>query len=250
MPNLFNIIKHQGKQYIPDVTKAVLPDLHPGRPVLDSKPCRESCSLCVQHCPVKAIVNPPLQLNLGKCVFCSECETQCPESKIHFSADYKIASNCREKLIITEGNDMLSLMNPDAIRKEIKRCFGRSLKLRLVSDGSCNGCELELNASGNVNFDMGRYGIEFLASPRHCDGTVITGPLVKNSEQALELTHKAIPQPRILIHAGACAVSGGIFSDSPALSRNFLNENIPDLYIPGCPVHPLTFINGILELIK
>ena len=142
------------------------------------------------------------------------------------------------------------MMNPDALRKEIKRCFGRSLKLRLVSDGSCNGCELELNASGNVNFDMGRYGIEFLASPRHCDGIVITGPLVKNSEMALELTYKAIPQPRILILAGSCAISGGIFADSPALSRSFLNENIPDLYIPGCPIHPLTFINGILELIK
>ncbi|MFH0895461.1 MAG: 4Fe-4S dicluster domain-containing protein [Bacteroidota bacterium] len=250
MFTIFNIIKHQGKQYIPDVTKVTLPAYHPGKPHIENKLCSQNCNDCVQHCPVKAIDNSPLRIDLSKCVFCSDCENICPEKKIQFTPDFKIASNTLENLVVTEGIINSTFFNPDIIRKEIKRCFGRSLKLRLVSNGSCNGCELELNAAGNVNFDMGRYGIEFLASPRHCDGVVITGPLVKNSEQALELTYKAIPQPRIIILVGACAISGGIFADSSALNRSFLDKYKPDLYIPGCPVHPLTFINGILELIK
>jgi len=126
----------------------------------------------------------------------------------------------------------------------------RSLKLRLVSAGSCNSCELELNACGNVNFDMSRYGIEFLASPRHCDGVVVTGPIVANSSESLRITMEAIPQPKILILVGAWAISGRAFAESPAVDRHLLNVLKPDLYIPGCPPHPLTFINGVLKLIR
>ena len=108
---------------------------------------------------------------------------------------------------------------------------------------------MELNAAGNVNFDMGRYGIEFVASPRHADGIVITGPISENMAGALQICYDAIPAPKLIILAGTDAISGGIFSGSPALKRDFLSKYPIDLYVPGNPVHPLTFINGVLSLI-
>ena len=250
MSNILKIIKHQGKQFIPDPTKVTLPLQHAGKPVIEGKDCVQKCSSCKDICPVGAINISPVSLNLGKCVFCSECEATCPSNKIKFSSEYKITSNDADLLIVREGMNNEIKLDENKIRKEIKRCFGKSLKLRLVSAGSCNGCELELNAAGNVNFDMGRYGIEFLASPRHCDGVVVTGPIVENSFDALRITIEAVPQPKILILTGACAVSGGIFAESNALNRKLLETIKPDLLIPGCPPHPLTFINGLLRLIK
>jgi Ni,Fe-hydrogenase III small subunit len=108
---------------------------------------------------------------------------------------------------------------------------------------------MELNACGNVNFDMGRYGIEFVASPRHADGIVITGPISKNMAEPLQITYDAIPSPKIIILAGTDAISGGIFEGSPAIDRKFIEQNQIDLYIPGNPVHPLTFINGVIDLL-
>ena len=250
MFDILKIIKHQGKQFIPDPTKVTLPQQHPGKPVIEGKECDKNCTLCKEICPVNAIDLSPVSLNLGKCVFCSECEAACSSQKIRFTSEYKISSNNSDLLIVNEGMNNEIKFDADKIRKEIKRCFGRSLKLRLVSAGSCNSCELELNAAGNVNFDMGRYGIEFLASPRHCDGVVVTGPIVENSVDALRITMEAIPQPKILIRAGACAVSGGVFAESKTIDRKFLEIYKPDLLVPGCPPHPLTFVNGVLELIR
>jgi Ni,Fe-hydrogenase III small subunit len=107
-----------------------------------------------------------------------------------------------------------------------------------------------LNACGNVNFDLGRFGIVFVASPRHADGFGITGPISENMAEPLQICYDAIPDPKIIILAGTDAISGGIFIDSPALNRSFLNKYIIDLYVPGNPIHPLTFINGVLELIR
>ena len=126
---------------------------------------------------------------------------------------------------------------------------GGSLKLRQVSAGGDNSCELELNACSNVNFDMGRFGIEFVASPRHADGIVITGPITANMAAALQTCYDAMPEPKLIILAGVDAISGGIFAGSPALDRRFLDKNNVDLYVPGNPMHPLTFINGVLDLI-
>lgn len=134
------------------------------------------------------------------------------------------------------------------VNREIKRMFGRSLKLRQVSAGGCNACEMELNACSNVNFDMERFGIEFTASPRHADGIVITGPVSENMAAALEDTYLSTPEPRLMILAGACAISGGVFAGSPALDRAFLKGRKVDLFVPGCPPHPLTFINALLGL--
>ena len=141
-------------------------------------------------------------------------------------------------------------LNPDLIRQEISSCFHGSLKLRQVSAAGDNSAELELNAAGNVNFDISRFGIEFVASPRHADGIVITGPVSENMAAPLQICYDAVPDPKIIIVCGVDAISGGIFSGSSALNRKFLEKNKIDLYIPGNPPHPLTIINGVLDLIK
>jgi Ni,Fe-hydrogenase III small subunit len=246
MLNTFKIIYHQGKQYIPDVTKAKVPGIFRGRPEISIEKVDEA--LLAEVCPTNAISINPVSIDLGKCVFCGECARLFP-GKIHFTTDYKLTSNDRNGLIIAEGSNTPIILNPDLVRKEIRKLFHGSLKLRQVSAGGDNSTELELNASGNVNFDIGRFGIEFVASPRHADGIVITGPITKNMAEPLEITYKATPSPKIIILAGTDAISGGIFADSPAIDRSFLEKNHIDLFIPGNPVHPLTFINGILDLL-
>ena len=241
------ILFHQGKQYIPDVTTANVPGEFRGRPEISAE--KVDVKALVELCPVGAIDSNPISIDLGKCTFCGECAFAFP-NKIKFTKDYKIATNEREGLIIKEEDTKLIAFNPDLIRKEISKYFSGSLKLRQVSAGGDNSCELELNACGNVNFDMGRFGIEFVASPRHADGIVITGPITENMAEPLQICYDAIPDTKIIILAGTDAISGGIFSDSPALNRSFLSKYKIDLYVPGNPIHPLTFINGILELIK
>ena len=132
---------------------------------------------------------------------------------------------------------------------DLARVFGRSLKLRQVSAGGCNACELELNALSNVNFDVQRYGIEWVASPRHADGLVLTGPLTQNMRDAVRLAWEAMPDPRFVVAFGACTISGGLYRSAPALDRTFLAEGVPVLLIPGCPPHPLSFVHAVLDLL-
>jgi len=241
------ILFHQGKQYIPDVTRAEVPGIFRGRPVISSVKVNET--ELAEICPTNAISADPVCIDLGKCTFCGECAFAF-SNKIKFTTDYKIATNERNRLTIKEGIDGPVELNPELIKREISEYFSGSLKLRQVSAGGDNSCELELNACGNVNFDMGRFGIEFVASPRHADGIVITGPITENMAQPLQICYDAIPEPKIIILAGTDAISGGIFEGSPAVNRSFLSRYKIDLYVPGNPVHPLTFINGILELIR
>lgn len=247
MINNIKILYHQGKQYIPDVTTVEVPGVFRGRPVI-SKSVVDETKL-VNICPTEAIVTKPVSIDLGKCTFCGECAFAFPE-KISFTKDYKISANNRTDLIIKEGIESQMVLNPELIRKEIYSFFSGSLKLRQVSAAGDNSCEWELNAAGNVNFDMGRFGIEFVASPRHADGIVITGPISENMAEPLQICYDAVPDPKIIILAGTDAISGGIFEGSAALSREFLKKYHVDLYVPGNPVHPLTFINGVLSLIR
>lgn len=235
----------QGKQYIKDIKNAPMREQFRGFPILSDG--QECCS--AEICPTGALSTNPLSIDMGKCTFCGACERAC--EAIKFTNGYKLTSSNRDKLIITSKDSYYEYLE-DAIevKKEIVKVFGHSLKLRQVSAGGCNGCEMELNACSNVNFDMGRFGIDFVASPRHADGIVITGPITENMAYALEDCYKAVPNPKLVILCGACAISGGIFQESSVINREFLEKYPVDLYIPGCPVHPLTFINGVLKYIQ
>jgi Ni,Fe-hydrogenase III small subunit len=247
MFNNLKIVYHQGKQFIPNTATAEVPGIFRGRPLISGEKVDENA--LKELCPVNAIGTNPVSIDLGKCTFCGECAMVYPQ-KITFTKDYKISTNERQRLIVKEGDNHPIEVNPASVRKEIHRVFGKSLKLRQVSAGGDNSCEWELNASNNVQFDLGRYGIEFVASPRHADGILITGPINENMAAALRIAYDAIPDPKILVLCGVDAISGGIFADSETLNRNILNDLAIDLYIPGNPSHPLMIINGLIDLTR
>ncbi|MCX6219501.1 MAG: NADH:ubiquinone oxidoreductase [Bacteroidia bacterium] len=245
---MFSNIKiwyHQGKQFIPDVRNAKVPGIFRGRPVISAEKVDETS--LVNCCPTGAISTAPVSIDLGKCTFCGECARIFPQ-KIVFTSDYKLSTNVRERLIVKEGVDQPIDLDKDLIAKEFKTLFGSSLKLRQISAGGDNSCEWELNAANNVQFDMSRFGIEFVASPRHADGIVITGPITANMAEPLQICYDATPDPKMVVLVGTDAISGGIFEGSPALDRSFLESHKVDLYIAGNPTHPLTVINGLLAL--
>lgn len=237
--------KSQGTQFIPD-PRLANPAGFRGKPLIGTAECAPACQRCVDSCPSDAIAVNPVQIDLGRCVLCGDCEPVCPSQKLSFSADFKLASTSREALTVSTARPDI---DPIQVSAALHKRFGRSLKLRSVSAGGCNGCEMEINALGNVNFDLGRYGIDIVASPRHADALVLSGPISRNMAQALQICWDAMPDPKFLIAVGACAISGGVFAGSPALDRSFLNGVTPALYVPGCPAHPLTFISGILDLL-
>jgi len=241
------IVYHQGKQFIPDVTKAKVPGIFRGRPVISSEKVDETA--LIELCPVDAISASPVSIDMGKCTFCGECAKKFP-NKIRFTTDYKIATNERDRLIVKEGDDQPVEVNPETVRSEVHRLFGGSLKLRQVSAGGDGSCEMELNAANNVQFDMSRFGIDFVASPRHADGIVITGPITENMAKSVQICYDAVPEPRIIVLVGTDAISGGILGNSSAIDRSFLDNYSVDLYIPGNPAHPLTIVNGLLDLTR
>ena len=249
MLDVLKIRLKQGRQYIPDLKKAVINPMHRGFPVISAKQAGAGFDTDAV-CPASAITASPLSIDMGKCIFCGDCARECKNGEITFSNFHKLSADSAEKLIVTAATKAEEYeKSAVVVRKKLRSIFGRSLKLRQVSAGGCNGCELELNACSNVNFDMGRYGIDFVASPRHADGIVVTGPITENMAYALEDTYKAVPDPKIIILAGSCAISGGLFAGSKAIDRAFLIGKKIDLYVPGCPIHPLTFINGVMKVL-
>jgi Ni,Fe-hydrogenase III small subunit len=131
-----------------------------------------------------------------------------------------------------------------------RRRLGRSLSIREVDAGSCNGCELEINALNNAFYDLERFGLRFVASPRHADVLFVTGPVTKNMRQALERTHRATPAPKWVVAVGNCAIDGGLFSGSYAVTGG-VSAVIPvDLHIRGCPPRPWDLLNGLLALMQ
>ncbi len=235
----------QGTRYIKDPRRAN-PIGFRGKPVIGAGDCGTGCVACVAACPTEAITLNPVQIDLGRCVLCGDCEPACPSAKLTFTSDFQLASTERGGLMISASR---SAPDPVKVSEALRKRLGRSLKLRSVSAGGCNGCELELNALTNVNFDIGRYGIDIVASPRHADGLVLTGPITRNMAEALQLCWDAMPEPKLVIAVGACAISGSPFEGSSAIDRSFLERFKPTLYVPGCPPHPLTFVCGILDLL-
>ncbi len=223
----------------------VLPARFRGRPELHPHRCRDGCRACAAACPTEAISLEPLRLDLGACLFCGACEEACPGGAIRFTPDHRLAASRRADLVLHDSETPMVA----ALDKRMRSLFGRSLKLRQVAAGDCSGCAAELTALGNVIFDLGRFGIQFVASPRHADGLVITGPVTGNMRSALLDAYAATPSPRIVIAVGACAISGGPFRGSPLANDGVPPEVPVDLYVPGCPPHPLTVLDGLLRLL-
>jgi Ni,Fe-hydrogenase III small subunit/NAD-dependent dihydropyrimidine dehydrogenase PreA subunit len=227
--------------------EAALPDRFRGAPALEPARCREGCADCIEACPTGALsvdAEGP-QLDLGRCLFCGECAARCPDGALQFTRDHRMASRRREDLLLRGSRRGLA----EAFEERLRRIYGRSLRLRQVSAGGCKACEADVNVLSTVVFDLSRFGIQFVASPRHADGLLVTGALTRNMRLALRKTHAAVPEPCFVIAVGACAISGGPYAGHPEVMNGIEGEIPIDLYVPGCPPHPLTILDGLLRLL-
>lgn len=217
-----------------------------GMPVIN-KECRaEIIQQCVGICPQDAIDPHNKTIDLGKCTFCGQCEIEGEGEFVRFSQNFELGTASRDALVTDGGLPQLA----DHSKQHFKKLFGRSLQLRQVSAAGCNSCEADTNVLNTPFFDLTRFGIDFVASPRHADGIHVTGPVSRNMTKALLDTYEAVPSPKVVIASGCCSISGGPFYGSDEIVGD-LNSLLPvDLYIPGCPPHPMTTLHALLKYFK
>jgi len=253
------------------------PDGFRGKPVIDFARCT-ACDTCSLACPTSAITvqagagdasRRTVSINYGDCIFCGECEAACPDA-IRLTKEFQLAVSDKSKLVelahFTTGadgsyrwTDPTPAAPPDggsveaigmALKKKVHSLLRRSLQIREVDAGSCNGCEVEITALNNPVHDIERFGIHFVASPRHADMLLVTGPVTRNMEIALKETYEATPDPKLVVAVGACAIGGGVFGRSYA-SCGGVDSVIPvDVFVPGCPPRPEALLHGILTAIE
>lgn len=230
-----------------------------GVPKIDSIVCNQ-CGICIRECPSKAIALNDIGevgINVDECIFCARCADVCPSSAVEITKEFELATKNRteirhtpffveDRVLPDESYEIIG----EKLKKKIGKRFKRSLQIREVDAGSCNGCDYEINALNNPFNDIERFGIHFVASPRHADMLLVTGTASRNMELALVKTYNSVPDPKLVVAVGACACSGGLFKESYA-TRNGIDTIVPvDVYIPGCPPRPQAILYGILKAIE
>jgi Ni,Fe-hydrogenase III small subunit/formate hydrogenlyase subunit 6/NADH:ubiquinone oxidoreductase subunit I len=245
-------------------TAAQTPAAFRGKPTFDFEHWSDARP-AAEVCPTEAISVREsgdlrtVTVDYGRCVFCGLCAGAGPDQAIRITREFELATRDRRRLATTAEYELnadgthsrlRAIENAGAagekVRARIRQVLGRSLAIRQVDAGSCNGCELEITALNNPVYDIERFGIRFVASPRHADMLLVTGPVTRNMELALLKTYRATPEPRIVVAVGACGISGGIFGESYA-SLGGVDQVVPvDVYIPGCPPRPEALLHGIL----
>ena len=251
---------------------AQISDHFRGRPSFDFDKWKDARP-AAEVCPTGAISlsdkgdSRKVTVDYGLCVFCGLCAETSFEQAVRITRDFELATSDRRNLILTAeytlnadgthrgmGKVDRQWMSAETdvesmgkkARETIQTILGRSLAIREVDAGSCNGCELEIVALNNPVHDIERFGIQFVASPRHADMLLVTGPVTRNMELALLKTHRAMAEPKVVVAVGACGISGGIFGENYA-SLGRVDKVLPvDVYIPGCPPRPQALLHGIL----
>lgn len=194
-------------------------------------------------CPVDAVDVNKKTIDLGKCIFCGKCQAVNPA--IRFSSEYRMGRMSRTGIIADGGIPEVD----EQLDAGIKALYGKSLHIRQVSAGGCAACELDFNVLSTLAWDMGRLGIKVVASPRHADALLVTGPVTDNMRLALQKSYDAMGDPKLVIACGACAISGGIYQRSDKCSCGVENILPVDLYVPGCPPHPATLLEALVRFI-